>query len=351
MTSRSHYPDVEISAETSSPVRVPEAHAGFRCRVCGCADGRRIEAREMLLGLRHAFEYFECFSCSCLQIMSPPEDMGEYYPETYYSFEPPPSLSGEESFLSRVSPIERMRLIRNRSAVTGRGWVGKTLLKHRPHLPLSALRKARVPSDARILDVGTGAGRLVVELRRLGFTHVLGVDPFVPGSVMEGTGPVVLKDTILGIEGNWDLIMFHHSFEHIWDSRRTLLAAVGLLARHGKILIRTPTTDSHAWRRYGTDWVGLDAPRHFIVHSSKSMQTLADEVGLELFDKWHASDAMHFWASEQYRRGIPLTAANSWDVDPGRSPLTRRDIHRYRRQARLHGASLADETSFYLRAR
>lgn len=43
-------------------------------------------------------------------------------------------------------------------------------------------------------------------------------------------------------------------------------------------MIRIPVSDGKAWEIYGTHWVQLDAPRHFFIHSVKSMKLLAEQT-------------------------------------------------------------------------
>jgi hypothetical protein len=60
-----------------------------RCRICGNDRGNRnVVAREVMYGFRERFDYLECSDCGCLQIRQVPQDIGKYYSETYYSYEP-----------------------------------------------------------------------------------------------------------------------------------------------------------------------------------------------------------------------------------------------------------------------
>src|SRR5206468_2718584 len=66
-----------------------------RCRLCGNDAGNRaFVAREMMFGLREAFDYFECAACGCLQIAQVPRDLSKYYPPQYYSFHSAGRLKG-----------------------------------------------------------------------------------------------------------------------------------------------------------------------------------------------------------------------------------------------------------------
>src|SRR4051812_48852813 len=63
------------------------------CRICSeKAHFPVFQAREMMFGLRHAFQYYKCEACGCLQIQDPISDISKYYPENYYSFAKPSKI-------------------------------------------------------------------------------------------------------------------------------------------------------------------------------------------------------------------------------------------------------------------
>jgi hypothetical protein len=97
-------------------------------------------------------------------------------------------------------------------------------------------------------------------------SNVLGIDPFLAEDIRYHNGLQILKKAIAELANEWDLIMFHHAFEHVPDPFETLQAASRLLSRHGVCLMRTPRVSSQAWERYGVNWVQIDAPRHFFIH-------------------------------------------------------------------------------------
>jgi 2-polyprenyl-3-methyl-5-hydroxy-6-metoxy-1,4-benzoquinol methylase len=109
-------------------------------------------------------------------------------------------------------------------------------------------RSGAQPSSA-IADVGCGDGRLIRQMARYGFAELCGFDPYLPGDIDEGN--VHLRAVgVSAITGTFDLIMPHHSFEHMEDPFNVLIILRDRLARSGKILIRLPITDMFAWRRH-----------------------------------------------------------------------------------------------------
>jgi hypothetical protein len=126
----------------------------------------------------------------------------------------------------------------------------------------------------------------------------------------------------------------------------------GLLNEGGTVLIRIPVASSEAFEVYGRDWVALDAPRHFFLHTRASMDLLARRAGLEVARVVYDSTAFQFWGSEQYRKDIPLRDPRSYDTDPAQSIFTRSDIAAFEARAReLNTAGRGDQACFYLRAK
>ena len=127
-------------------------------------------------------------------------------------------------------------------------------------------------------------------------------------------------------------------------------AASRLLSPHGVCIIRMPTVSSYAWPHYGVNWVQLDAPRHFYIHSVESVRVLADRCGLNLTGVVYDSSAFQFWASEQYALDIPLYDPRSYALGADTSMFSRDQIGVFeRRAAELNAAKLGDQAVFYLR--
>lgn len=300
----------------------------------------------MMFGTREVFSYFQCGRCGCLQIARIPEDLDRHYPPLYGPFQREGDAAAG-SWLRRA-----LRGSRDRYALTGRGFVGRALHARIPHDELRSLSRVRgLERRSRVLEVGCGTGALLRRLAGLGFSHLLGVDPHLDAGLHQPNGVLLRRGDIAAIDGEWDLVMFHHSFEHVPDPPETLAHARRLLARGGTILLRMPTVSSYAWEHYGVDWVELDAPRHLHVHSHDSVARLAAASGLRVTTVHGDSRAFELWGSEQYARDIPLRAPDSYAMAPGRSMFSRRDIARFGREAaRLNREGRGGRAGFYLAA-
>lgn len=323
-----------------------------QCRICQNVSGNRVfQAREMMFGLRDAFDYFECAGCGCVQIADIPADMSRYYPANYYSFSAGKSKHGP---LKRGIRRLKDSLRRRRYAHAGGrpSLLGRLLVSVQgaPRFP-DWLGPAGVTADDAILDVGCGAGELLYKMRDMGFRNLNGADPFIAGEIDSG-GVRIRKAFLKDLSGAYDLVMFHHSFEHVPDPEATLREAARLTKPGKRVLIRVPLAGKFAWRKYGVDWVGLDAPRHFFLHTEASLKMLADKAGLDLerieYDSW----SLQFWGSEQYRQDISLRSDRSWGTNPKQAPFTEAEVDEFKREAtRLNEIGDGDQACFYLRRR
>ena len=282
----------------------------FRCHVCGHAEGIRHRVREMMFGTGEEFSYWECAACGCLQLTNPPSDLARHYPtDTYCSFNTALEAAPGRVELRRGWLRRWLWQERNAAVCFGRPGLFAWLARWRPN-PMAThfrtwLRHTHVNSfTARIADLGCGKGTTLRELALLGFTSLLGVDPFLPED--RAFGPVRLIaqpiETLVG--QSFDLLMLHHSLEHMPDQHAVFRLIRKLISVGGVCLIRIPLASQGPWRRYGTDWVELDAPRHFFLHTEQSLQRLASANGLRVQHIEYEAEPFSYAVSELYRRGV-----------------------------------------------
>lgn len=323
------------------------------CRVCGTTgEHQEYVLREMMFGMREIFVYTLCDCCGCLQIDEVPYDLSRHYPSNYYSLSNPVIDSGPSRF--RVLGWRKLALDRLRGHQTLLGRVIAKLgggLADSSVSVLDYLRRAGIRDLNRaILDVG--CGRVPARLRALracGFWNLVGVDPFIEADV-ERCGVKVYRGDLNVISGQFDLIMFHHSFEHLDTPHQTLEKAVSLLNPGGVLLIRTPVMGSYLWEKYGVNWVELDAPRHLIIYSRTAMSLLAEKHHLELFDSAPDSSAWELIASEQYKQDIPWRAPHSYQSAPEHSIFQDEDLMHFEQEVeKMNRAGNAGRAGFYFR--
>lgn len=297
----------------------------------------------MLLGTREPFAYVECSTCGCVQIETIPDNLASYYPSAYFSFR-------DYRKLARA-PVRRLLDKYRFGASTGKPSVVGTLA-NRLSKPLDFAHWANVcgfDQRARVLDIGCGSGKLLLRMKLAGFDACTGVDPFLDASIDYPNGLVIhatpLTEFAAKREEHFDLIMLHHSLEHVSDQDTTLGMARQMLADGGNVLIRIPVADSFAFREYREHWYNLDAPRHLYLHTQKSLAIVADRAGLKITRVEFDSTPSQFLGSELYRQDI---AAN--EASPEREAIEAERAQFADKTARLNEAGDGDMAVFYLEA-
>lgn len=315
-----------------------------QCRICETtAEHPEYDIREMLMATREVFHYFQCQECGCLQIEQVPDDLGKYYPSNYFAYKLPRRLI-KGGMRAWIDPI------RVRSRLSGSNLLAK--LTDRLVKPLDYLDwaiAAGADQAAPVLDVGCGRGKLLLRMRLGGFTNLTGVDPFLDKSIDYPNGVHIHKQELADFarvtESRYQMIMFHHSYEHMLYPHQVMQAAEQLLAPDGLILIRVPVADSWAWRHYRENWFAADAPRHLFLHTKKSIGILAAEAGLKIDNIVYDSTPSQFIISELYSRDIPLTESSQIG-----KLFSRQEITRFRtRTKEFNRTAQGDQAVFYLK--
>jgi SAM-dependent methyltransferase len=293
----------------------------------------------MMFGLREEFPYFECARCGCLQIAVIPNDISKYYPENYYSFQilSPARILIKGQYLS--DPFTGiLALKRFLSLLPGIRFIPEWI------------RRTQVQTSQSVLELGCGQGAKLLEMRAVGYADLMGVDPFLPHDYTTSSGVALWRKNISDLDRSFDLVMLHHSLEHIPKQLETLLEIKRHLKPDGTVLIRIPLASSFAWKNYGANWVQLDAPRHFYLHTLKSMSILAEQAGFHIANTLYDSTAFQFWGSEQYARDIPLRDPRSFNENKRQSLFSRSALREFDREARrLNKQAQGDQAAFYLK--
>lgn len=313
------------------------------CRICGNVEGNiPYRVREMMFGTREVFDYFQCRECGCLQIADIPTDLARHYPNDYFSFKK----------FSRSTQNPLRGFFDRHRVMQGLGqpdWIGRFAgLFAKPLNYVEWLKKTRLNTSAGILDVGCGRGKLLLRMRLGGVQDCTGVDPFLTETVRYDNGVTIHKTSLNEFAATsskkYDLIMFHHSLEHMENPGEMLKNAARLLSSKGSIMVRIPVADCYAWEHYGVNWMPLDAPRHLYLLTRKSMQILAGQAGLQIWRTEYDSTIQQFINSELYCRDIPLNAS-----EKEKRIFSRAQIKEFKRHAeQLNQQQRGDQAVFYL---
>lgn len=317
----------------------------MKCKICDNENGNiKYEAKEMMFGFRDKFTYFQCLKCECLQILEIPDNISKYYPNNYYSF----SLYSPKGLVNKT--IDYIKKLRFKAAVLNKNLIGKLIYYYFPNIFLKTLSEINITKNTSILDVGSGSGEIIYNLKNLGIKNILGIDPYIKNDIIYKNKLQIQKKTIHELKSKWDFIMLNHVFEHLDDQLETLNSIHRLLKSNGICMIRIPIVSSFAWDKYKEKWVQLDAPRHLFLHSIKSIQLLAEKSNLVIEKIIYDSTNLQFWGSEQYIKDIPLMDNNSYMVNEKKSIFSKKEINDYKIKAlKLNNEKMGDQCAFILR--
>lgn len=170
----------------------------------------------------------------------------------------------------------------------------------------------RNPRRLRALEVGCGAGRLMVQLERAGW-EVEGVewDPIAADIARKVSGRTVWDGDFRQVNlplVAYDLIVLVHVFEHLDDPLAGLRRIRELLAPGGHAVLYYPNPESFGARVFRDAWLPWDAPRHLVLPPGRPLSNMAKQLGLiPVHFRTSTTDAAKLFAhSRAYRRGRPV---------------------------------------------
>ena len=277
----------------------------IECKICGNGENNNyLTATEMMFRMGDGFTYLNCSKCGCLSLLTLAKDVSIYHQSKYFSLAY--RQKGEEKLKKLKNIIRRSAMKRK----LGGNNILDIICSKIKKSSYSWVKKGLARLDSKILTVGCNSGPIAEDMKNYGFTDLTVSDPCSSGTIESDNYKKYKSDIDSLQQGDFDLIMYHHSFEQIADPHEELQSIYQKLTNEGTLLIRTSVCDSYAFRKYKQEWVHLNAPRNAFLHTTKSIQELAEKNGFYIDDIIYDSSIVQFTVSECYRRGLPICASN-----------------------------------------
>jgi 2-polyprenyl-3-methyl-5-hydroxy-6-metoxy-1,4-benzoquinol methylase len=232
------------------------------CPLCGGdnhADLATVQDVEMH-SVPDAFTYRNCRDCDIIYITQQPRQrLHLIYPPTYYSVAGP----------TNPRLLERIK-----------AWLDKHLLRRiLAHIPGQALS---------VLDIGGGSGWIS--------DHTRAVDARVSRTVIVDQNEKARTVAVshgheffcqriedFRSDSKFDLILMLNIIEHLAEPEKVMQQVKSLLSEHGRILVKTPNTQTLDRRIFEKHyWGGYHCPRHWILFNAGSFTQLCQRNGLAI---------------------------------------------------------------------
>jgi SAM-dependent methyltransferase len=235
-----------------------------KCFICERDDSEHFLFAKDTLGITdQLFQLSRCRRCGLIFLNPAPDtrEMEFFYPKGYWA----KRESRLEGFYRDL--ITRLEL-KNLIKVMGKG--------------------------GRLLDVGSGAGEFLYHAERLGFESY-GVEiseEMVKYSVKTfGLKNVINSDLLSNSfpEGFFDIVLFNHVLEHLYNPLENLIEAKRLLKKEGILVIQIPNLDSYQFKFFGKKWFQLSVPQHLYHFTPETIRLALEKVGFDLFKVLHYS--------------------------------------------------------------
>jgi 2-polyprenyl-3-methyl-5-hydroxy-6-metoxy-1,4-benzoquinol methylase len=137
----------------------------------------------------------------------------------------------------------------------------------------------------RALDVGSGKGLLLADLRDSGW-QVTGTELSEESSRQAISLGLDVRTTTVA-EANlppshFDLITLFHVLEHLRDPRHELETLKRLLRPGGLLVVEVPNISSWYARTFGDAWFHFDVPRHLFHFNATTLTSIVKKCGFKV---------------------------------------------------------------------
>jgi SAM-dependent methyltransferase len=255
-----------------------------QCPVCGNDNFKSFITCTDFLVSGEQFEIRECSGCGFKFTANAgdEESIGKYYQSEEY-------ISHSNTSKGLVNSVYH----RVRSYMLGR----KSRL----------VEKATKKKSGKILDVGTGTGFFLNEMKTHGW-QVSGTEKSSDARAFAQKKFGLKIDEPAQLfqfeNDNYDAITLWHVLEHIHRLDENMQTFSSLLKRDGKLIIAVPNHTSYDARHYKEYWAAWDVPRHLWHFGPEQMKLFGEKHGFQL-QSFHTMPFDSFYVSllsEKYKK-------------------------------------------------
>ncbi|HKP57569.1 MAG TPA: class I SAM-dependent methyltransferase [Polyangiales bacterium] len=245
-----------------------EAQEDIPCPLCGEHSPKLVlYARDRLFARPGTYSIVSCSNCE-LRYLSPRptlEALGAHYPAQYFIYQPAEDLPAFSRPMARFFAEARWR-----ESITR----------------LERVR-GKLEPDARVVDVGCGLNDYLVTLKKMRGIQGIGVDfsPEAAAYVRDRLQMPVHAGTLQQAnfkDGSFDVVSMNEYLEHEPNPREVLREARRITAKGGHLCLEIPHPDGLPARVFGARWSQIDAPRHLLHFSEKTLREMLRRSGFEL---------------------------------------------------------------------
>lgn len=265
------------------------------CPVCGSGNIKNVFAVKDFTVSEKEFVIAECKDCSLRFTQDVPdaESIGEYYKSENY-------ISHTDTSKGLVNSLYKK--VRSRT------------LKQKRKLVESITGK----KTGRILDVGSGTGAFVSEMKTGGW-EVTGLEP--------DSDAIKIAKELYGIElqgtnklfdlpsESYDAITLWHVLEHVHQLQEYIAQLKKILTDDGRLVIAVPNYTCYEEKNYKQYWAAYDVPRHLYHFSPAAIETLINKHGLRIINHkpmWYDSFYVSLLSSK-YKNGSTSWIGAGWN--------------------------------------
>ncbi|MGD2076188.1 MAG: class I SAM-dependent methyltransferase [Gammaproteobacteria bacterium] len=250
--------------------------ASSPCPICDGRGEHDFSSTDLMFGGSTLYDYHRCTRCGLIyqHPIPDPETIAGFYPDSYSIYrEPSHPRFSKGALLTLKSALGYRHLAVEPAAGL-----------------LERLRRPRVVPEVvpyvprgRALDIGCGNGEYLLRLESIGW-QCQGVefnDKAV--SICRANGLDVFQGELKAAafpSGRFDFVTANHLIEHVPAPHELMSEIARITKAGGKVLIRTPNSESLARSWFGVYWFANEVPRHLMLYSAHNLRMLAAAHGL-----------------------------------------------------------------------